>query len=57
MTPRRATETPSTPAPPTPRRPAVMTEADWRRVERDVRRGAREPDPAQITFLADEPTP
>jgi hypothetical protein len=34
-----------------------MTEADWRRVERDVQRGAREPDPAQITFLADEPTP
>lgn len=57
MTPKRAPETPSTPAPPKPRRRVVMTKADWDRVERAAQRGEHEPDPAQINFLADESAP
>ena len=40
----------STGAPKT-RRKLTMTQADWDRVERAVRRGEHEPDPQQETFL------
>jgi hypothetical protein len=51
---KRTAEADSTGGEPQPRKRAVMTKADWERVERDAQRGEREPDPAQINFLSDE---
>lgn len=39
------------PTPPRTRRRLLMTKADWERVERDVRKAEREPDPAQLDIL------